>query len=110
MLYGPSVPSQCVTVTVPLKGKGVPQDDAEALKWYRRAADQGHALAQHSLGLGYAAGRGVPQDFTAAYMWMSLSAAAGAQNAPNVLDQMAGDMTPKQIAKAQKLAREWRPK
>jgi len=28
------------------KGKGVPQDDAEAVKWYRKAADQGHADAQ----------------------------------------------------------------
>jgi hypothetical protein len=31
-------------------GKGVAQDDAEAVKWYRRAADQGDALAQTILG------------------------------------------------------------
>ena len=28
------------------KGKGVPEDDAEAVKWFRKAAEQGHARAQ----------------------------------------------------------------
>ncbi len=27
-------------------GQGVPQDDAEAVKWYHKAAEQGHATAQ----------------------------------------------------------------
>jgi TPR repeat protein len=33
-----------------LFGKGVPQDHAEALKWFRKAADQGNAVAQFNLG------------------------------------------------------------
>jgi len=33
------------------EGKGVPQDSAEAAKWYRRAAKQGNKAAQHNLGL-----------------------------------------------------------
>jgi len=37
--------------------RGVPQDDAEAAKWYRKAADQGHANAQFNLGLYYDLGR-----------------------------------------------------
>ena len=44
-------------------GRGVPQDDAEAMKWYRLAADQGHAMAQHNLGGMYHLGQGVPQDY-----------------------------------------------
>ena len=32
-------------------GYGVPENDAEAIKWYRKAADQGHANAQYNLGL-----------------------------------------------------------
>jgi hypothetical protein len=28
-------------------GEGVPEDDAEAVKWYRRAAEQGFAEAQY---------------------------------------------------------------
>ena len=35
-------------------GKGVPQDHAEAVKWYRKAAEQGDADAQCQLGLMYA--------------------------------------------------------
>ena len=43
-------------------GEGVPQDDAEAVIWYRRAAEQGHAGAQYSLGRMYDIGRGAPED------------------------------------------------
>ena len=32
----------------------MPQDYGEAVKWYRRAADQGDAQAQYNLGLWYA--------------------------------------------------------
>ena len=34
-------------------GEGVPEDDAEAVKWYRLAADQGDAYAQFNLGVMY---------------------------------------------------------
>ena len=40
-------------------GRGVPEDDAEAVRWYRMAAEQGHAGAQYALGFMYATGRGV---------------------------------------------------
>ena len=32
-------------------GWGVPEDDAEAVRWYRLAADQGDASAQYNLGV-----------------------------------------------------------
>ena len=35
-------------------GNGVPENDAEAVKWYRKAADQGNAKAQYNLGVMYA--------------------------------------------------------
>ena len=41
--------------------RGVPQDYAEAVKWYRKGADQGYARAQHNLGVVYAEGHGVPR-------------------------------------------------
>ena len=37
-------------------------DYAEAVRWYRMAADQGLADAQFVLGFMYANGQGVPQD------------------------------------------------
>ena len=39
-------------------GQGVPQNDAEAVRWYRMAADQGDA----NLGTMCGRGQGVPQD------------------------------------------------
>jgi uncharacterized protein len=45
-----------------LYGKGVTQDDAEALKWFRNAGDQSSAVAQFDVGLMYAEGKGVRQD------------------------------------------------
>jgi TPR repeat protein len=42
-------------------GEGVRQDDQEAVKWFRRAAEQGDAHAQFRLGEHYDSGRGVPQ-------------------------------------------------
>ena len=41
-------------------GLGVPEDDAEAVRWYRLAAEQGNVDAQSALGFIYATGRGVP--------------------------------------------------
>ena len=89
------------------KGQGVPQDYAEAVKWYRKAAEQGNNDGQGNLGWVYLNGHGVPQDFVTAYMWLSLSAAQGNKNARIKRDLAAQRMTPAQIAKAQKMAREW---
>src|SRR5712691_3389362 len=58
-------------------GKSLPQDYAEALKWYRLAAAQGNAEAQFSLGVLYAKGEGVPQEDAEALKWYRLAAAQG---------------------------------
>ena len=41
-------------------------DRAEAMRWYRLAAEQGDAEAQRKLGNCYFAGRGVPRDYVEA--------------------------------------------
>ena len=58
-------------------GEGAPQDDGEALRWYRLAADQGYASAQVSLGFMYRNGEGVPQDDSEALRWYRLAADQG---------------------------------
>ena len=90
-------------------GQGVPQDDAEAARWYLTAADQGDATAQYLLGLMYDEGRGVRQDLILSHMWFSLAASKGARQATKGRDNVARWMTPAEIAEAQELAREWRP-
>jgi TPR repeat protein len=59
------------------RGMGVPQDYAEAAKWYRKAADQGNAAAQQNLGFMYATGQGVPQDYAGAAKWYRKAADQG---------------------------------
>ena len=74
-------------------GRGVPQDDDEAARWFRLAADQGHAGGQYTLGLMYDAGRGVPQDYVAAHKWANLAAAQGHENARQMRDNVADELT-----------------
>ncbi len=96
-------------------GEGVPQDYAEAAKWYRKAAEQGDAKAQFALGAMYSYGRGVPQDYVQAHKWYNLAASRYApesdrDRAVKNRDILAAKMTPAQIAEAQQLAREWKEK
>jgi len=51
------------------KGRGVKQDDIEAVKWYRKAAEHGHATAQALLGLAYLLGKGVQLNKALAKEW-----------------------------------------
>ncbi len=91
-------------------GQGVPQDYVEAAKWFQLAAEQGRASAQHNLGVMYENGQGVPHDYAQAHMWFSLAGAQGDKQAAKQRDIVAKRMTPAQIAEAQKLVREWKPK
>ncbi len=97
------------------KGLGVPQDDARAVKWYRKAAEQGDARAQNNLGLMYRNGEGIPKDYAKAHMWLNVAASSfppgkDRDKAVKNRDIVAEKMTPAQISEAQKLAREWKPK
>ena len=58
-------------------GRGMPQDEKEAVRWYRLAAAQGNAPSQFNLGLMYANGRGVLQDDKEAVKWLRLAAVQG---------------------------------
>ena len=89
---------------------GYPKDYCEAAKWYRKAAEQGHAGAQLYLGVFMC---NVEQDAVEAYKWLNL-----AKNG-NVLDKVAAIdlqkklvalMTPEQIAEGQRLSNKFIPK
>ena len=98
-------------------GLGVSQDHREAVRWYSKAAEQGSADAQGNLGVMYGNGKGVTQDYVLSHMWLNLAVsrflASEKENRDKAIkdrDIVAGVMTPAQIAAAQKLAREWKPK
>ena len=85
----------------------------EAVRLYRRAADQGVAEAQYNLGLMYDLGQAVPQDRVAAHMWLTLAAARAPEamrdQVVTARDAVEEEMTAEQVAEAQRLAREWKP-
>jgi TPR repeat protein len=91
------------------RGKGVPLDYSEAVKWYRLAAEQVDVFGLIGLGNLYEIGKGVPMDYVLAYMWFNLAAAKGGTKPAESRDEVAKLMTPGQIAEAQRLAREWKP-
>ena len=88
-------------------GSGVPEDDVEAVRWYRLAAEQGNGMAQIQLGLMYEDGEGVPEDSVLAYMWYNLAAAQAAFGGAEGKDRLEERMTREQIAEAQRMSREW---
>jgi len=85
-------------------------DYATALREWRPLAEQGDASAQYNLGLMYDKGQGVPQDYVQAHLWYNLAAAQGTEKARRFRDFIAEEMTLAQIAEAQRLARDWKPK
>jgi len=71
------------------KGVGVPQDHAEADKWYRKAAEAGYPRAMARLGAMYALGHGgLPKDDVQAVVWYRKAAEAGQALAMTNLGQM----------------------
>jgi len=96
-------------------GHGVRQDYTEAGKWYKKAAEQGHAKAQLNLGVMYFNSHGVRQDYIEAHKWYNLAESRlplgdDQETARKNRDNTEKRMTSAQIAKAQKLARKWKPK
>lgn len=88
-------------------GEDVPQDYAEAVRWFTMAAEQGHVVSQATLGAYYWAGRGVPQDLGKAYFWSVLAQAGGDEASKYRVAHLASRMNHAQIARAQQQANDW---
>ena len=69
-------------------GKGVAQDDKQAVAWYRKAAEQGNVDAQYNLGVKYEYGKGVAQDYKQAVAWYRKAAEQGDVDAQRILGMM----------------------
>ena len=98
------------------KGYGVAQNQAEAMKWYRRAADQGSAHAQDGLGLMYRDGLGVPRHAECAYIWFDLAARTFSasrgnrrERAVENRDRVAASLSQQAVERARRMAEQWRP-
>ncbi|GAK44179.1 Sel1 domain-containing protein [Tepidicaulis marinus] len=79
----------------------------DALQKCEMAAEGGQSEALYSLGLIYATGKGVDVDYVTAHKWFNLAAMRGNHAARDCRTEIARDMSPDQIADAQRQAREW---
>ena len=70
------------------EGRGTTQDQAEAVQWYRKAAEQEYAPAQLNLGCMYSKGTGVEQDCAKACLWYRKAAEKGFATAQHSLGTM----------------------
>lgn len=89
-------------------GRGVNEDDAEAIRWYEEAARAGHAAAMNNLAGHHARGEGVARSETKAVEWLTRAADAGHPRAKSALAarMLHGAGVPKDEVRSHQLASE----
>jgi S1-C subfamily serine protease len=90
-------------------GDNLAKNEVEAVKWFRKAAEQNFASAQFNLGVCCANGQGVAKDNLEAYKWEFLAAAQGDKDAKTFITLLENKMSRDQIAESKKLARNFKP-
>ena len=83
-------------------GRGVEKDQAKAVEWFRKSAEQGNAVAQRLIGQCYLEGEGVEKDQAQAVEWFSKSAQQGNAVAQGLLGwlYLRGEVVEKDQTKA----------
>lgn len=66
-------------------GLGVAKNYEEAVKWYRKAAEQGNPVAQNSLAYCYEKGKGITKNIDEAITWYRKAANQGDNSAEKSL-------------------------
>lgn len=70
-------------------GSGLSKDDKEAVRWYRKAAENGSLMAQFNLGVMYSKGEGVDKDERESEKWYRKAAEGGYEKAKEALQRIA---------------------
>ena len=69
-------------------GHGVDKDEAKAVEWYTKAAEQGDKDAQYALALCYQNGTGIAKDEAQAKDWLTKAVEQGHEPAKEALEKM----------------------
>ena len=83
-------------------GKGVAKDLTNYVVWTRKAADQGLAEAQNSIGYACETGDAGDTDLVEAYMWYQLAAKQGEPRSKVNLKRLMPRLTPEQISEGER--------
>lgn len=83
-------------------------DESLSLRRHRQAADRGNPEACFELGLHYAYGATeTGPDYIEAHKWFNIAAMSGDIRAQQCRAELAAEMTPQEVAEAQRAARAW---
>ena len=88
------------------EGKGIPQNYAEAQKWFLKAAERGLSKAQFNLGVIYEEGLGGASNLAEAYRWYKVASTSDEPDAQKRLADVTRRMSPAQVAKGEELVRQ----
>ena len=87
--------------------RGVAKNAAEAVKWWRKAADQNHLVAQYNLAVGYERGDGVAKYEVEAYKWYRLAAKQGDRKAQRNAAMLEMTMSREEIEEGKQRESNW---
>jgi TPR repeat protein len=88
-------------------GNGVRQDPKEAMRWYRKAAEQGHPKAFGLIGRLYGIGFGVNRDLVKANMYFQLGHRRGEKHLAEFIETVERKLQAREIQKSLQLADSW---
>lgn len=74
-------------------GKGLMEDNAQALKWFRKAAENNHSQAQYNLAIMLASMLGTEADLVSAYAWLNISQKRGYAPATEAIKQIGVELS-----------------
>ena len=88
-------------------GEGTEKDPVAAVKWYRKAAEQGHPKAYGMLGEKYSLGLGVPRDLIQANMFFTLALRRGETYLADRVRAVERELGDANVAESRRLADVW---
>ncbi len=87
--------------------RGVPEDQTEVVKWFRKSAELGDGGAQLVFGTRCVTGNGCLKNLVEACMSYDFAAMSGFASGKNACESLSREMTQQQIAEGQQRSREW---
>ena len=88
-------------------GEGTRKDPVAAVKWYRKAAEQGHPKAYGMLGEKYRLGLGVRRDLIQANMFFTLASRHGESHLADRIRAVEKELGDARVAESRRLADVW---
>ncbi len=80
----------------------------EAIRWWRKSAEQGQSSAQFNFAQALVEGKAVERDLVEAYKWSYLAANQGDRDAAALRNAIGNEITPAELGDALKRAREFK--